>query len=96
MTVRPLSDWRGGPGVCISVWIVRRDEYTPDSCYERRQAEDDQQEPVQDTRDLPPLLSNDLSSLLRLVFLLHDDGTQVSPRILLLLEGKQVNITETT
>ena len=92
MTVRPLSNWRGGPGVCVSVWVVRRDEYTPDSCYEGGQAEDDQQEPVQDTRDLPPLLSYDLSSLLRLVLLLHDDGTQVSPRILLLLEGKQLNI----
>ena len=58
------------------------DEDTPEGGDEGGQAEHYQQEPVQDTRDLPPLLSYDLSPLLGLVLLLHDDGTQILPRIL--------------
>ena len=61
------------------------DEDTPESGDERGQAEDDQEEPVQDPGYFPPLLAYYFSPLLCLVFLLHDDGTQVFPRILRVL-----------
>ena len=62
-----------------------RDKDTPEGRDQRGQAEDDQEEPVQDPGYFPPLLAYDFSPLLCLVFLLHDDRTQVFPRILWVL-----------
>ena len=68
----------------VGIGIVRRHEDAPEGRDEGGAGEHDQEELVQDPGYLPPLLADDLPPLLFLVPVLHDDGAQVLPRILLL------------
>ena len=79
-------------GFRVSIGIVRRHEDAPEGRDEGGAGEDDQEELVQDPGDLPPLLAYDLPPLLSLVPLLHDDGAQVLPRVLLLPLLKQMEL----
>ena len=68
----------------VGIGVVGRHEDTPEGRDQGGAGEHDQEELVQDPRYLPPLLADDLPPLLFLVPVLHDDGAQVLPRILLL------------
>ena len=68
----------------VGIGIVRGHEDAPEGRDEGGAGEHDQEELVQDPGYLPPLLADDLPPLLFLVPVLHDDGAQVLPRILLL------------
>ena len=71
-------------GFRVSIGIVRRHEDAPEGRDQGGAGEHDQEELVQDPGDLPPLLAYDLPPLLLLVPVLHDDGAEVLPGILLL------------